>query len=99
MGFNIPDPVRTEHLYPWNAVGLAATAQLLERRQFIRIGGDHQLAATVDGNPALFGVELQRCLACPAELCLQRARLVVEPSMENAAVVTGLVGGETGFLI
>jgi hypothetical protein len=75
-------------------------ASLLERRQarqFVRAHRHHQFSATPSGH-ALFGTEAIRCLLPRAtHPRLEGTRLIVEAGMNDTAVVSRLMLGESVF--
>ena len=80
------------------AVGVTARPQILQARQLIRGGGDHNFAALFMGH-AVRAAEGEHLLqALHGTLRLGGAGLVVKPRMEDPAIVAGLVRGESGFL-
>ena len=77
-----------------NAVGARPALEVVEALQVGGPGRDHELAAALRGDPALVAVRVQRRRAFHAQPRLQRARLVVEAGVDDAAVVRRLMGAE-----
>src|SRR5262249_19610848 len=76
-----------------------ALVQGVHARRLDRVGGDEQLAADVNGD-VVRGGELHRGPgAAPAQLRLEAARRVVDPGVDHAAVVSGLVGAQPVSLL
>ena len=72
--------------------------QFVERRELGCLGGDNNLAADRMRNTLLFAELHHGRGAFNAKLGLERAGLVVEPGVDDAAVVACLVQGDAGFL-
>ena len=68
--------------------------ELLEARNFFRTGSYDQLAAFLEGNAVVAAETLHRGGAGNAVAGFQRSGAVIEPGVNNAAVVAGLVGGD-----
>jgi hypothetical protein len=73
--------------------------QRLEPWQFRLRRGDDDLADGIDADPVLGAELLHQARTLDAEPRLVRARLVVDPGVDDAAVVAGLVRREAGFLL
>ena len=64
----------------WNAVGLAASLELIQPVELRRIGRDDHLAAALMRDAALLAVLIQLARALDAQARLQRAGHVVDPA-------------------
>ena len=81
------------------AIGLAALVQLLQRRELLRTGGHHELAADLHRD-AVFDREVpHRSGAGRAQPSLETPRCVVEPGVDHARIAPGLVPGDLCFLL
>jgi hypothetical protein len=94
VGLDLGDPGRVDAPQPGDAVRPRAPLDLLERRELALLGRDDQLAAALDANPVPLAERVQERRAADAEARLQRARRVVDPRVDDAAVVAGLVRGD-----
>jgi hypothetical protein len=74
------------------AVRARSALELVEARQLLAAGGDDQLAAAVERDPAGFAEPVEEARAAHAELRLQRARLVIDAGVDHAGVGAGLDG-------
>ena len=81
------------------AIGAAALVDRLQARQLALVGGHDDLAAPFPADPVGVAEFLHEPRALDAEAGLQRAGLVVDAGMDDAAVVARLVGGQTWFLV
>jgi hypothetical protein len=83
-------------LEPGDAVGSRTPLELVKARQLLLGRRDDQLAGGPGLDPALLavGVELRR--SRHAEACLERAGLVVDAGVDDAARVPGLVRADAG---
>jgi len=63
------------------------------------VDGDDQLARMVDRDAVCLREGLDLGLPLATQSSLERSRLVVQPGVEHAAVVTRLVGRELGLLL
>jgi hypothetical protein len=79
------------------AVGAAAALELVETRHLGLLGRHDELAAQLEGEVALAAEVHQPAAPLDAQSSLARPRPVVEPGVEDATVVPGLVRGETGL--
>ena len=91
--------VAVEHAQPLDTVRDRTAVQLLETLELRRVERDDQLPAGGERDLALGGVALQHPLPFDAEAGLERARLVVDPRVEDAGVVAGLVSARRGLLL
>ena len=82
-----------------HSVGGAALMQVLESRNLLGGGGNHQLAAFLEWNRLLLAEAFHRGCSGNAIARLQGPGLVVEAGMNHAAVVAGLMGGHAGLLV
>ena len=73
---------------------MPAALQLGQGRQLALVGGDDDLAAALVGDAVLGAEAVHQLAALGAVPRLERAGLVVEPGVNDAAVVPGLVCGE-----
>jgi hypothetical protein len=83
------DPPQAGH-----AVGLAAPLELVQAGELALVQRDDHLAAALVRDPALLAVARQLAHALDAQARLQRPRRVVDAGVDDAGVVTRLVGGE-----
>ena len=81
----------------FQAVGRPLLFQFVQGGDLVLPGGHHQLAAGLVGDPVLPAEAVQGFAAGDAVPGLQRTGLVIEPGMDHAAVVAGLVGGQSVF--
>ena len=91
--------VAIHHAQSGHAVGNPPLMQLLQARNLLRAGRDHQLAALLEWNTLLLAKALHGSSACDAVLRLQRTGFVVETGMDNPAIVTRLMGRDMIFLL
>ena len=89
---NLVDALRPHLLEAFDPVGLGPRLERGQPRQLRLVQRHDELARERDGDPALGAVALHEALACTAEQCLLRARRVVQPRVDDAGVVPGLVG-------
>ena len=82
-----------------DGVGRAALEESLETRQLGRLGGDDDLAHALDADTLARAELRQEPGALDAEAGLERAGPVVDPRVDDAAVVTGLVLAESRLLL
>src|SRR5690606_15590920 len=75
------------------------SGQGLHALQFWRGGRDQQFAACFEGDGILPAKGFRGFRACPAQLRLQRTRLVIDSGMNDAAIVSRLVTREIAFLL
>ena len=73
---------------------LGSFAGLSTARQLGLVPGDDHLPAALEGHPALLAVRVQRAGTGDAHARLERTRRVVDPGVDDAAVATGLPGGD-----
>ena len=73
--------------------------ELLEPWQLFLLGGHDDLAATLVGYFLLVAVRSELSASGGAQPRLQRARRVVDPGMDDAAVVPRLVSGDPILLL
>jgi len=79
------DLVAVDPFQAGDPVGFTAALQLVQPRKLGFVGGDDQLAAGMEGNPALLAVVAQLPRSLDAEPRLQRTRLVVDAGVHDAA--------------
>ena len=96
---DLAEVVPVEEPEALDAVGGAALEERLEPRQLGLRGGDDHLADRVDADPVLRAELLHQPGALDAEPRLVRAGLVVDPRVDDAAVVPGLVRGQPRLLL
>jgi hypothetical protein len=82
-----------------HAVLRRAREELVQTRNLRLVGGDDDLAAAIVRNAVLVAVGVERAASIHAELRLQGSGGVVDAGMDDAAVVTRLVGGDASFLL
>ena len=85
--------------HPRHAVGRGALVDALEARQLLLVRRDEDLAARLVGDPPLGAVGLEQRHAAPAQPRLQRAGLVVQARVHDAAVAPRLVRGDLALLL
>ena len=81
-----------------DAIGNTASVKLFEGWNFRFVNGDDYLAAFLVRDVALVTVLSEEPGAFYAVAGLEGTRSVVDPGMDDAAVMAGLVPGEVGFL-
>ena len=79
---------------PVEAVGPAASLELVERGKLARLGRDDDLAAALVRHAVLLDQAVHQVPTLDAVPRFERARLVVQPRVDHAAVVAALVRGE-----
>ena len=89
-----PDLGDTRH-----AVGTTAPVQLVEPRELRLVGGDDHLAAAQHGDLSLLAVADQPFCALRAETRLERARRVVDATVDDPAGTAGLVQADLRLLV
>ena len=99
MGFDFAKLLATQHSQARDAIGNPALMQLLEPRNLLGAGRDHELAALFEGNPMLLAEALHGRGPGDAVARLQRAGLVVEAGVDDSAVMSGLVRGHAIFFL
>ena len=82
-----------------HGVGRAAALELVQARQLVRGQRDDQLAVGVRGDAARLAVGVQLARAGDAQARLERARLVVDAGVDDAAVVARLVEADDGLAL
>jgi hypothetical protein len=80
-------------------VGDGTVGQLLQPGDLLGVGGDDELAAGLDGDPALAGVGGHRAGAGGGHGRLETAGGVVQAGVDDAGVAAGLVPGEAVLLV
>ncbi len=91
MWLDLHHPLRADLLQPGHAVGLGLLAEGLQRGQLRRVQRDNELAAAVVGDAALVGIAHQRFLSLAGQTRLERPWCVVQPGVQDPAVVAGLM--------
>ena len=86
MWLTLPDELRADHLEA-RAVRRATSAQVLERRDFVFVGGYEQLSTAGMWNAVKFAEPEEPLSTFDAEPCLERPRWIVDAGMNHAAVV------------
>jgi hypothetical protein len=89
--------VAIEHAQAGNTVGDSAFVQLPEPGYFVGRGGHNQFAAFFVGDSVLRAEALHRGASRYTVTRLERSGAVVETGVDDAAVVSGLVGGDAVF--
>src|SRR3974390_2210944 len=97
--FKFAELVALEQAQAGDSVGDSALMQFLKARDFVGSGGDDQLAALLVGNGVLGAEALHGGASGDAVARLERAGAVVEAGVNDAAVVSGLVGGDAVFFL
>jgi len=79
------------------AVSFSALAEVFEAGEFVRMGGDDDFATDLVGD-VVFAAELYHGRGTGyAEAGFQRAGLVIDAGVDDAAVVSALVAGDAVF--
>ena len=99
MRLQLADALGPDLLEAGHLVGQGPLLERLQAAELDVVEGHDQLARALDGHAVGLAVGLQVGLALAAQPRLQRTRPVVEPGMEDAAVVAGLVGRDRGLLL
>jgi hypothetical protein len=99
VGLSLPNLLRADAAEPFDAVGLSARVDLGKRPEILLADGDDQLPVDAVGDPLLVTEPEQAIAPLSAESRLQRAGLVVDARVDDAAVVAALVEGEPLFLL
>ncbi len=87
-----------DHREARHTVGSPAAHQFLKAGQFGFNGGGHNLSADLEGNIVLAAELDHGRRTSNAVLRLQRARLVIDAGVDDAAVMAGLVTSDGTFL-
>src|SRR5579875_2963931 len=93
----LPDPTLIEHLQVLDTVLDTAFHEFVESLEFARFRRDDQLPDLTVFDPFLFAVPPDQFSPFDAKLGFQRTGLVVDPRMDDSAVVTRLVAGQRRF--
>ena len=88
-----------EASHPIQAVGLAASLELVEPRHLVGARGDDDLPAPLEADPVLLAEALEERAPASARRRLEGAGFVVEARVDHAAVVARLVRGEGRLLL
>ena len=99
MRLDLPQLLRSDRPQTGDAVCVTALLEIGEPIQLGFVERDDQLAAGLVGDAVLVGELLHARLALHAELCLERAGLVVDAGVQHAAVVSALVLPRPVFLV
>ncbi len=83
----------------FEAVGGAAFEKSVKAWNLFRLSGNHEFAADLVRNGVAFAELDHPPNPLHRQLCLLRTRLVIEPAMQNTAVITRLVTCRAGFLL
>src|SRR5207237_10366911 len=97
--FMLADALGAEHLEVRDAICAAAAKEFCETGQFGRLGGDDELARPTVRDPVLVTERRQPPRALDAQTRLERAWRVIDARMDDAAVVTSLMGGNNALLL
>ena len=89
---DLPEPLRADDLQALRSVRVAPAKQLFEAGKLGLVQRHDDLAAQTVGDAAFVAEPPQHPRAGRAEAGLVRAGRVVEPGVDDAAVVAGLVG-------
>ncbi len=95
----LADLLRREHLETGEPIGLPALVDRLQAWQLGLIGGHDDLAAALPRDAVGVAELLHPARALHARARLERAGLVVDAGVDDAAVVPRLMGGEALFLL
>ena len=98
VGFDLLQSFRADDFHAFETVGVAATVQFFQTRQFGFAGGDDDLAADFIGDVVGVAKCHQLCAAADAASRFQRSRPIVKSGMDDAAVVAGLVARQLRLL-
>ena len=99
MRFDFAQAFRANHRQARNVVSYPALIQGFQLRQFCFGGGYNDFAATLIRNAAGLAEVEHGCRAFHAHLGLEGPRPVIQPRMDDAAVVPALVRGNFRFLL
>ena len=95
VGFNLAELGGVEPLKAFEAVLVAAGFEIAEALDFGFVRGDNDFSADFMGDP-VFAAEIgHEPDSADGKACFQRARLVVESTVEDTAVVRALVAAGT----
>ena len=97
LGFDLAEPCGVEPLEAFEAVFAASGFEVAEAGDFGLVGGDDDLAADFMGDSVLAAEPGHKPNPAQGEPGLQRAWLVVEPAVEDAAVVRALMAAGAVF--
>ena len=94
MRLDFPETLSADHLESRNSVGLTSLEQGLEPRQLGVIGCDNDFSAPIDGDAVRLAELHHAADALDAKPRLVGAGLVVDPRVDDAAVVPRLMSGD-----
>ena len=99
MRFDFAQSLRPDELEAGHAVGGRALVERGQRPE-LRVGeGNDELAGVLERDALLAAIRFEGRLALAAEPRLQGTRRVVEPGMDDAAVMARLVRRQLGFAL
>ena len=96
---DLPEIILVEKRDPFDAVRAGPSVDVVEPGQIALVRRDHDLAAPFGRDSVLLAVGVQRSASLHAQSRLERARGVVDPRVDNAAVMPRLVRGDPVFLL
>jgi enoyl reductase-like protein len=88
-----------EQLQAFEAIRSAALQQGMQARHFVLLCRQHDLPAQFMGYIVLHAKVDHPANALNSQASLCRTRLVVQPTVQNTAVVSGLMAARTAFLL
>src|SRR5262245_34400182 len=98
MRLELFEPLGSDYFQALEPVGDASTMQLIEPRQLFLARCYHHFSAQFIGHRIFVAEFDQRFSPGNTAPSLQRPRAIVQPGMNDTAVVAGLVLGQLGFL-
>src|SRR5579875_595458 len=84
-----------QHPHSLDAVRFRARLYSGETRILVRVGGDDQLAAIVEGHAALTAISIERAPSRDAEPRHEAGRRIIDAGMDHLAVARGCFGADT----
>src|SRR3984893_16178244 len=99
IGFKFTNLVGGQHPQHFQSVIVPAPVQLVELWQFALRSSDDNLAADVVRHGVFLTKELKRFTALNAEFSLQASWLVIDPGVDDSAVVARLMARHYGFFL
>ena len=84
---DLPEIILAEKRCPVDAVRLGPRVKIVQAGQIALVRRDHDLAATLRRDSVLLAVCVQRSASLHAQPRFERARGVVDPRVDNAAVM------------
>ena len=96
---DLPEIILAEKRHAVDAVRPGPHVKIVEAGQIALVRRDNDLAATLRRDSVLLAVGVQRSASLHAQPRFERARSVVDPRVDNAAVMPRLVCGDPVFLL